>query len=304
MPPRDGNSRLGQPDVAGWVLGALDPDDAERFAEHLLSCEECQAAVTELEPVARLFQNPVAEVNTVAVKPPADLGARTLTRVEWAARMADAEAAQAVPGIQAKAGPQAEPGVQAAGPDAPPTVPELARTEPGITAARPAEAQAAQVVRVAAWRRARVRALSLSATAAVAIGAGVAVWVSRPAPATLAYTIPLHATYGGTASGQAHAHQVQNGWSIQLTARGLKDLGSGRFYECWYAGPGSRPGHPDLIAAGTFTVGRSGSATLQMWSAADPRSFPTMQITAEQPGDAGQHGRVILSGSRKPAAMG
>jgi hypothetical protein len=33
-----------------------------------------------------------------------------------------------------------------------------------------------------------------------------------------------------------------------------------------------------------------------MWSAADPRSFPTMQITAEQPGDAGQHGQVILSG--------
>ena len=66
MPPRDGNSRLGHPDVAGWVLGALDPDDAERFAEHLLSCEECQAAVTELEPVAKLLKNPIAEVDTAA----------------------------------------------------------------------------------------------------------------------------------------------------------------------------------------------------------------------------------------------
>src|ERR1022692_2697764 len=166
MPPRDGNSRLGHPDVAGWVLGALDPDDAERFAEHLLSCEECQAAVTELEPVARLLQNPIAEVDTAAVKPPADLGARTLTRVEWAARLADPEAAQAGPGIQAKADAQPEAGAQAADPDAPQTVPERAHTEPGIKAAGPEEAQKGQVVRVAAWRRASIRALSLSAAAA------------------------------------------------------------------------------------------------------------------------------------------
>ncbi len=65
-----------------------------------------------------------------------------------------------------------------------------------------------------------------------------------------------------------------------------ENLGPDRFYECWYAGPGSRPGHPDLITAGTFTVGPSGSATVQMWSAADPRTFPTMQITAERAGDA------------------
>ena len=37
-----------------------------------------------------------------------------------------------------------------------------------------------------------------------------------------------------------------------------------------------------------------------MWSAADPAKFKIMQITAEQPGDAGQHGQVILSGSPKP----
>ncbi len=297
MPPRDGNSKLGHPDVAGWVLGALDPDDAERFGDHVLFCEECQAAMTELEPLARLLQNFVAELNEVAVKPPAGLGARTLTRVEWAARLADAEAAHTRSERQAKVGAQAEAGVHAAGPDAPPTVPEGAHIEPDIKAAEPEEVQTGQVVRVAAWRRASVRALSLAAAAVMVIGVGVAVWVSRPAPTTLAFTFPLHAAYGVTASGQAHAHQAQNGWSIQLTVHGLKDLGSGRFYECWYAGPGNRPGHPDLIAAGTFTVGRSGSATVQMWSAADPRSFPAMQITPEQPGDAGQHGQVILSGS-------
>jgi hypothetical protein len=40
-----------------------------------------------------------------------------------------------------------------------------------------------------------------------------------------------------------------------------------------------------------------GSATVQMWSAADPHSFPVMQITIEQPGDAGQHGQILLSGT-------
>ena len=61
--------------------------------------------------------------------------------------------------------------------------------------------------------------------------------------------------------------------------------------------PGSRPGHPDLITAGTFTTGSSGIATVQMWSAADPRAFPTMQITAQTAGDGSQHGQVILSGT-------
>jgi hypothetical protein len=79
----------------------------------------------------------------------------------------------------------------------------------------------------------------------------------------------------------------------------MPKLRSGQFYECWYAGPGNRPGHPDLITAGTFTGSPDGSATVQMWSAADPHSFPVMQITIEQPGDAGQHGQVLLSGTAK-----
>jgi hypothetical protein len=43
-------------------------------------------------------------------------------------------------------------------------------------------------------------------------------------------------------------------------------------------------------------VARPGSQTLNMWSAADPARFKVMQITLERPGDAGQHGQVILSG--------
>jgi hypothetical protein len=125
---------------------------------------------------------------------------------------------------------------------------------------------------------------------------GIALGLTRPAPA-LALDIPLHADHSGSAAGEAVIHQAADGRPIQLTVEDLKPLGPDRFYECWYAGAGNRPGHPGLTTAGTFTVGPGGSATVQMWSAANPRTFRTMQITAEQAGDAGQHGQVIPTGT-------
>jgi hypothetical protein len=44
-------------------------------------------------------------------------------------------------------------------------------------------------------------------------------------------------------------------------------------------------------------VSPDGSATVQMWSAANPQTFPEMQITMELPGDGGQYGEVLLSGT-------
>ena len=118
-----------------------------------------------------------------------------------------------------------------------------------------------------------------------------------------AIAIPLHAQPGFTGSGLATPRHTDVGWSINLTVAHLKVLPPGQFYECWYAGPGNRPGHPNLITAGTFVVCQSGGGAFTMWSAADPAKFKIMQITAEQPGDAGQHGPVILSGSPKPPGV-
>ena len=42
---------------------------------------------------------------------------------------------------------------------------------------------------------------------------------------------------------------------------------------------------------------------MQIWSAADLRSFSTMQVTAEQAGDAAQHGQVFLSGIGLPVTV-
>jgi anti-sigma-K factor RskA len=152
-----------------------------------------------------------------------------------------------------------------------------------------------RAARKALWRRRNIPLLTAAAAMVVAAVIAVSLTLSAGSSPALAFSIPLHAS-SGAASGQAVAQQASDGWSIRLTVQHLPALPAGSFYECWYAGPGNAPGHPELITAGTFTVGSDGGASVQMWSAADPRTFATMQITAERPGDATQHGAVILSG--------
>jgi hypothetical protein len=117
---------------------------------------------------------------------------------------------------------------------------------------------------------------------------------STSADATV--VIPLHSASGTAATGQATARHMPGGWSIRLGVRGLKPLAPGEFYECWFAAAANKPSHLILISAGTFSIGRSGSVSVSTWSAADPRQFRSMEITAQSTGDASQHGRVILSG--------
>jgi len=66
---------LGRLNAAGWVLGALDPADAEAFAGHLLTCDDCQLTVAELEPAGQLLGRGA----------PAGLCVATLARVRQAA---------------------------------------------------------------------------------------------------------------------------------------------------------------------------------------------------------------------------
>jgi anti-sigma-K factor RskA len=81
MPPHDAHDNAEpHPDVAGWVLQALDHDDAMSFAAHLHHCEQCRAVVAELRPAAQAMTHAAP-----ALEPPADLGARTLLAVQQAA---------------------------------------------------------------------------------------------------------------------------------------------------------------------------------------------------------------------------
>jgi anti-sigma factor RsiW len=43
-------------DLAGYVLGALEPDELAAFEEHLAGCELCRAEVAELQGVPRLLR--------------------------------------------------------------------------------------------------------------------------------------------------------------------------------------------------------------------------------------------------------
>ena len=83
MRPRDPDPELAHPEAAGWVLGILDGFDAERFAGHLRSCPDCQAAVTELDPAARMLHSAAP-----ADVPPPSLRDRTLASVAQAAAAA------------------------------------------------------------------------------------------------------------------------------------------------------------------------------------------------------------------------
>jgi Putative zinc-finger len=224
-------------DVAGWVLGVLDPDESERFEAHLETCDECQQEVAELGPTAQMFKAVLPDVDlATGPEPPADLQARTMARIEQASRKSR-------------------------------------------------------------WRR-RNAGIFASAAAAVVVAAaaGIGFVLAQP-PALASYTTSLSHKPGTTGSGQAVASQVPGGWSIQMNVEHLKRLGSNQFYECVYAGPDNRPGHPQLIPGGTFTVDASGSASVHMWSAANPYQFPTMEIVIEQAGSLAQQGKVVLVGT-------
>jgi hypothetical protein len=230
----DPDPELAHPEVTGWVLGTLDPDDAAWFAGHLPSCPDCRTAVAEFGPTARLM----------ATAAPAD---------------------PAPPGLQAR------------------TLAAVARA-------------VAEDRRNSRWRGWSTRMLALAAAVIVAAGLSLGLLLSGGTPAE-SYALVLHPGTGLSASASGTVRQADSGWSVQLTAVHLPAPGPGQFYQCWWAGPGNRPGHPRLVSAGTFTVGPSGTATVQLWTAADPDDFPTIEITLDSAARPGQPGRVVLSGT-------
>jgi len=67
-------------DVAGYVFGALEPADKERFEQHLRACERCQAEAEELRRIPELLRQAAPPVEL-----PADLKKRTVAAVDQAA---------------------------------------------------------------------------------------------------------------------------------------------------------------------------------------------------------------------------
>jgi Anti-sigma-K factor rskA, C-terminal/Putative zinc-finger len=264
--PYDAQHALEHPEVAAWALGALDPDDATAFQKHLQSCEQCQREVAEFAPVAQSLT-----LAAPAAKPPPELELKTIAAVQYA--------------VMAESRPE--------------PVPVAAATVVPAPEVRLSSTTKAIRWWHLHWTNPLLSVVTALGAAAVTAAAFIGIQVFQVTAPAVAASFNLKAQPGQTGSATATARHAGGGWQVQLTVTHLKKLGKGQFYECWYAGPNNQPGHPELITAGTFT-GTNG--TFKMWSAADPAEFKIMQITAEQPGDASQHGNVVLSGTADASA--
>jgi len=78
------------PDLAGYVLGALDPGEVGAFEAHLATCPECRQELAELEGIPAMLERA-----TPPVELPSGLRERTFAAVE---RAAAAGTGVAVPG--------------------------------------------------------------------------------------------------------------------------------------------------------------------------------------------------------------
>ena len=258
--PSNAQHALEHPEVAGWALGALDPDDLTAFGEHLRSCEQCQAVVAEFEPVVQglKFAAPAAG-------PPADLEARTIAAVQYA--------------VMAESRP---------GPAPVPTV-ATATPEP-----KPGSASKASRWWHLHWTNPLLSVVTALGAAAVTAAAFIGAQIFQAAAPAVAASFVLRPQPGQTGSATATAYDIHGGYKFQLTAKDLPKLGPGQFFECWYVGPNNRSGHPQLITGGTFSTS---NGTFTMWTAADPGTFRVMQVTEEQAGAGSQQGKVILRGT-------
>jgi anti-sigma-K factor RskA len=174
------------------------------------------------------------------------------------------------------------------GPEPPPDL--QARTLARVAGA------ASKAPRNSRWRGWSTRMLALAASVIVLAGTAIGLLLTAGTAAET-YALTLHSGTGSSASASGTVQQEGSGWSVHLTADHLPKLSSGQFYQCWWVGAGNRPGNPRLVSAGTFTVGPSGTASVQMSTAANPDNFSKVEITLATAARPGQPGRVVLSGT-------
>jgi hypothetical protein len=249
------------PDVAGYLLGTLEPDESQRFASHLGGCDACQGELTELARIPDLL----SDLPPAAPLPPG-LEERTFAAIEAAAT----------------AGPGQEP-AEPAGPGS-----------GGGSAGKVIPISAAP-------KKGRRRPPLLLIAAAVAVVIGVAVGViasvggSSTAPAR---TVRLVSVEGGPAHGTAEIRSTPAGLTIDMTVADLAPSPSGTFYTCWLVGPGDTLRHPNRVSVGSFVVRGAGPVHVHWTTAADPRRFPQLGVTLEpNNGNPGHQGPKVLAGT-------
>jgi hypothetical protein len=210
----DARHALEHPEVAGWALGSLDPDDVAAFEQHLQTCEQCRGEVAEFTPVAMSLA-----LSAPAVEPPSGLELKVVAAVQYAAMAESAAASSAVP--------------------EPPAATTRADVKPGTA------------TKTRRWWHLRWTNPLFAALAAAAVTAaaflGATLFESAPA---LAATFTLRPPPGQAGSATAVARSVTGGFQIKMDLKHLAKLGPGQFYECVYLGQGGG----ELVSAGTFSA--------------------------------------------------
>lgn len=163
------------------------------------------------------------------------------------------------------------------------------------SAAAGVETPAALRARIEARRHARrvpaPRRLVLIGAAAAAVvaavGIGLAVSSSSTSGERLEATLVATDAASG-ARGEATLTKTPSGWRIELDARGLPRLESGRFYEAWLHNPAGV-----LVPVGTFNDPRQ----VTLWAGVSPLRFTTLTVTRERAdGNQASSGEKVLVG--------
>ncbi len=268
LPPHREAHPEPHPDVAGYLLGTLQDDEARAFLNHLDGCEACRRELDELADLPELLTDLLTEgPNSLSL--PAELEKRTF----------DAVAAVA----------QREPILSEAGHESAPT---------NITAITAAPERTRDRTRV---RRRPPRLLIAVAAAAAVVIAGVAtvgaLRTSNPAPLA---TIRLISADGGAAEGNATIRTTEAGLTIDMTAAGLAPTPAGKIYTCWLVADDDTLAHPDRVSVGSFVV-RGASVHVHWTTAADLGRFPHLGVTVEPDnGNPSHQGPKILNGVPRP----
>jgi hypothetical protein len=249
------------PDVAGYLLGTLEPDESQRFARHLGDCDACQGEVTELARIPDLL----SDLPPPAPLPPG-LEERTFAAIEAAAMAGPGQETSGAAGPGSEGGPPGKviPISQA---------PKKGRRRPPL--------------------------LLIAAAVAVAIGVAVGVIASLGRSSTApAHTVRLVSVSGGPAHGTAEIRTTPAGLTIDMTVEDLAPSRPGTFYTCWLVGPGDTLRHPNRVSVGSFVVPGAGRIHVHWTTAADLRRFPQLGVTLEPDnGNPGHQGPKVLAGT-------
>jgi Anti-sigma-K factor rskA, C-terminal len=134
----------------------------------------------------------------------------------------------------------------------------------------------------------RVVLVGAVAAAALALAAVVGVFGSSTSAERFHANLAATSLAPG-AAGRATLTKTTSGWRIELDARGLPRLDTGRFYEAWL-----RNAAGVLVPIGTFNEGRK----VTLWAGVSPQQFATLTVTRERAdGDQASSGEKVLVGT-------